>query len=200
MDKKLLALFRKLLALDDKALPDTISAEDFGKLIESSDGKLFIKPEDFKKLQKTVSQKDVDLKKALEKIESAGKKNDDKKTEAEKAMEKMSGTISNLEKAIKTMNTQQETEKLTKKYPDILPELLVGKNEDEIEKIVDKQRAINKKLYGDSDHFAPPDYSSEKEIDEQIEKVKSDKSLRGDNAAVEVLKLSRQKSSFSNDE
>lgn len=200
MDKKLLALFRKLLALDDKALPDTISPEDFGKLIESSDGKLFIKPEDFKNLQKTVSQKDVDLKKALEQIETASKKNDDKKSEAEKAMEKMSGTISKLEKSISSMNTQKDTERLAKKYPDILPELLVGKDDKDIEAIVDKQRAVNKKLYGDSDHFAPPDYSSEAEIDEQIDKVKNDESLSGDNAALEVLKLNRQKSSFSNDE
>jgi len=44
MDKKLLELFRKLLALDNKALPDSISPEDFGKLIENSSGKLFIKP------------------------------------------------------------------------------------------------------------------------------------------------------------
>lgn len=200
MDKNLLSLFRKLLALDDKALPDSISPEDFGKLIEDSDGKLFIKPEDFKNLQKTVSQKDVELKKVLEKFEAVNKKKDDKKSETEKALEKMSETVETLEKTISTMNTAQESERLLKKYPDILPEFLAGKNEDEIEKIVDKQREVNKKLYGDSQQFAPPGFSNEAEIDEAMEDIKQDKTKSGESSAVEILNLSRQKSSLSNED
>ena len=200
MDKKLLALFRKLFALDDKALPDSISPEDFGKLIEKSDGKLFIKPEDFKNLQKTVGLKDVELKKALGEIEKVNKKNDDKKSDSQKALDKMSETISTLEKTIGTMNSAQETERLTKEYPDILPELLAGKTKDEIEAVVDRQRAINKKLYGDSNKFAPPDYSNEADIDEAIESVKGDKTKNGVNSAVDILKLSRQKDGLPNED
>jgi len=197
MDKKLLALFRKLFALDDKALPDSISPEDFGKLIEDSSGKLFIKPEDFKNLQKTVSLKDVELKKALESIEKASKKKDDKKSDSQKALDKMSETVSKLEETISSMNTTQESERLLKEYPDILPEFLTGKTKDEIEKIVDKQREVNKKLYGDSQRFAPPGYSSESEIDEAVEEVKQDKTKSGENSAVEILNLNRQKNSLS---
>ena len=193
MDKKLLAMFRKLLALDEQALPDSISPEDFSKLIEKSDGKLFIKPEDFKNLQKSLSQKDVDFKKLEKTIADIQKKKDKGKSESEKALEKMQETISKLTKTIDTLNSKNESEALLKKYPDIMPELLIGKSEEDVEKIVDKQRTLNKKLYGDSQHFAPPDYSTEAEIDEAIEDVKSDKTKSGVDSAVSLLELERQK-------
>lgn len=198
MDKKLIALFRKLFALDDKALPDSISAEDFGKLIEKSDGKLFIKPEDFKNLQKIVSQKDVDFKKVEEDLKKLQAKNDDKKTDSEKSIDEMKKTIINLSTEIKTMNLARESDDLAKNYPDILPELLIGKTKEEIVSIVDKQRAVNKKLYGDSQHFAPGDYSKESDVDEAIEDVKKDTSRSGENSAVAVMNLERQKDNLSN--
>jgi len=111
----------------------------------------------------------------------------------------MSDTISTLEKTIKTMNRVQESERLAKDYPDILPELLIGKTKEDIEKIVDKQREVNKKLYGDSQHFAPPDYSTEAEIDEAIDKVKKDDSKGSEQSAVDTLNLERRKSGLSND-
>jgi DNA-binding transcriptional MerR regulator len=193
MDKKLLAMFRKLLALDEQALPDSISPEDFSKLIENSDGKLFIKPEDFKNLQKSLSQKDVDLKKLEKLIEDSKKKGEEGKTEAEKALVEMQEKIGELTETIDTLNSTRKSEALLKQYPDIMPELLVGKSEEEVEKIVDKQRTLNKKLYGDSQHFAPPDYSTEAEVDEAIEDVKSDKTKNGVNSAVSVMQLERQK-------
>ena len=199
MDKKLLALFRKLFALDDKALPDSISPEDFGKLLEESAGKLFIKPEDFKKLQKTLSQKDVDFKKVEDEFKKLKTAGGDKKSDTEKQLEKMGETIKKLTDTISIMNTTQESDRLTKEYPDILPEMLVGKDKDQIEKIVDNQRALNKKLYGDSQHFAPPDYSTEAEVDEAIEKVKADKESGSEVNATKILSLERQKESLSND-
>lgn len=193
MDKKLLAMFRKLLALDEQALPDSISPEDFSKLIEKSDGKLFIKPEDFKNLQKSLSQKDVDLKKLEKLIDDSKKKGEEGKTEAEKSLAEMQEKIGKLTETIDTLNSTRKSEELLKQYPDIMPELLVGKSEEEVEKIVDKQRTLNKKLYGDSQHFAPPDYSTEAEVDEAIEDVKSDKTKNGVNSAVSVMQLERQK-------
>lgn len=199
MDKKLLALFRKLFALDDKALPDSISPDDFGKLIEKSAGKLFIKPEDFKKLQKTLSQKDVDFKRVEEEFKKLKATGDDKKSDTDKELAKMGETIKTLTDTIGKMNVSQESERLAKEYPDILPELLVGKDKDQIEKIVDNQRALNKKLYGDSQHFAPPDYSTEAEVDEEIEKVKADKESGSEVNAAKILNLERQKEGLSNE-
>jgi len=197
MDKKLLALFRKLFALDDKALPDSISPEDFSKLMEESAGKLFIKPEDFKNLQKTVSQKDIDLKKIKDEFDKLKKVEGNKKSDSEKEFIKMGETIKKLTETISSMTQIQESERLAKEYPDILPELLVGKSKDEIIVIVDKQRAVNKKLYGDSQHFAPADYSSEADVDEAINEVKNDKTETGENSAVKVLNLERKKDSLS---
>jgi len=200
MDKKLLAMFRKLFALDEQALPDSISPEDFGKLIEKSDGKLFIKPEDFKNLQKVLSEKDIDLKKALEKVEKVEKVNEDKKSDLEKKLDEMSATISTLETTLKSMHTSNEVIKLKKQYPDILPELLAGKTDEEIEKIVDRQREVNKKLYGDSRHFAPPDYSKESDIDEAVNEIKKDKETNSVNSAVSVMNLERKRENLSNSE
>ena len=193
MDKKLLEMFRKLLALDIKALPDSISPEDFSKLIETSAGKLFIKPEDFKNLQKVLSEKDVNLDKLKKEFEGLKKKGDDKRSDTEKQLGKMGETIDNLTKTIKTMNDAQETERLTKEYPDIMPELLQGKTKDEVTAIVDKQRLLSKKLYGDSQHFKPADYSSEADVDKAIENVKEDKTENGENSAVKILNLERTK-------
>jgi len=197
MDKKLLAMFRNLLGLDIKALPDSISLEDFNKLIEESAGKLFIKPEDFKNLQKTVSQKDLDLKKVQEEFDRLKKIKDEKKSELENKMTQMSETISKLTETIQSMNLTQESERLAKQYPDILPELLVGKTQEQIEAIVDKQRAVNKKLYGDSQHFAPADYSDEGQVDEAIDQVKTDQNFNGEQSAVKILNLERTKDSLS---
>ena len=197
MDKKLLEMFRTQLGLDIKALPDSISVEDFNKLIEKSAGKLFIKPEDFKNLQKTVSQKDVDLKKIQDEFDKLKTEKDSKKSDSEKKLDAMGETIKNLTDTISTMNKTQDSERLAKEYPDILPELLQGRSTDEIERIVDKQREVNKKLYGDSQHFAPADYSDEAQVDEAIEDVKNDKTKNGENSAVALLHLERTKDSLS---
>ena len=192
MDKKLLLMFRTFLNLDEKTLPDSISPEDFSKLFEKSSGK-FKKDEDFKKLQKTLSQKDLDLKKIEEDFEKIKKTNDDKKSDSEKKIENLSKTVEDLTKNIEVMNTAHQSEVLQKTYPDILPEFLIGKSNDEIEKIVDKQREVNKKMYGDSQHFAPPSFSTEADFDEAIDKVKEDKTKNGESSAVDILKLNRQK-------
>lgn len=200
MPKEILALFRKLLALDEKSLPDSITSEEFKKVVEESDLGSFIKPEDFKNLQKTLSSKDIELKKALDEVAKFTKKVDAKKTESEKKLEEMGGTISELQKTIATLNTNHETERLTKEFPDILSEFLVGKTPEEITSVVDRQREVNKKIYGDSQHFSPAGYSSEEDLDKAIEDVKEDVSKNGENSAVSILQLNREKESFSKKE
>lgn len=196
MNKELLAMFRKLFALDIKALPDSISPEDFGKLIEKSAGNLFIKPEDFKNLQKTLSAKDLDLKKLQDELENATKKKSSELTESEKMISELQTSIKQMSDTIQSMKSEQDTKSLTEKYPDILPELLIGKNPDEIEKIVDRQREVNKRLYGDSRHFAKPDYSTEADIEKRKSEIKSDDSISGETAAIEIMKLERAKSTL----
>lgn len=196
MDKNLINLFRKLLALDSNTLPDSISPEQFGKLIEDSASKLFIKPEDFKKLQQTLSAKDVDMKKLADDLKIAQESRSGSQTENDKKISELSESVKKLTETITVMHTQQESENLVKLYPDILPDLLIGKTKEQAESVVARQRDINKKLYGDSNRFAPPDYSSEAEIDEKVESVKADKTKSGITSAVEVLNLGRKRAAL----
>ncbi len=165
------------------------------------------KPEDIKNLQKSLSEKDVDLKKAIadvetlkaaevKRIDDAKKKADDKKTEEQLEMQKMREDMNEMSDTLKVFNDNKRKDFLEKEYPDIMPDLLVGKTDEQIEKIVEKQRTKNKEIYGDSKFFIKPKYESEDDIDKEIEEVKKDKSLLGDQAAVKILRLMREKLNF----
>lgn len=201
MDPKMLKLLRVFLGVDDKLLPDSMTTEDFGKFIDEQKGKLFGNPEDFKNLQKILTKKDVDFNKtkaALEKLKSNKPiENDNKETEIEKLSKELKIKIDEVDKKISTINKQSELQALKKQYPDIVPELLAGKNEADIKSTVESQRVINKKLYGDSKQFIQPDYTDLKDIDEKIDEVKADRSISADKQAVEIMKLTRAKENFS---
>lgn len=165
------------------------------------------KPEDIKNLQKALSDKDVKLKDA-EKIISdakqiADKKRDDddkkKKDDDEKKksdVEKLGDEIKTLRNEIGNFNIEKKKGELEKEYPDILPELLVGKTDEQIKAVVEKQREMNKKNYGDSRGFLKPKYESADDVEKEIEETKKNKSLRGDNAAIKVMRLTREKLNF----
>ena len=201
MDPKMLKLLRAFLGVDDKLLPDSMSTDDFGKFIDDQKGKLIGNPEDIKNLQKLLTKKDVDFRKtkeALEKLKSNEPNKDDKKeTEIEKLSKELKNKIDEVDKKISTINQQSELQALKKQYPDIVPELLAGKDEADIKSTVESQRVINKKLYGDSKQFTQPDYSDVKDIDAKIDEVKADKSMSANKQAVEVMKLNRAKENFS---
>lgn len=165
------------------------------------------KPEDVKNLQKSLSEKDVLLKQALSDIEGfkktkegeeaeKKKKADEKKTESELEMEKMRKDMKTMSETLETFNNSKRKDELKEEYPDILPDLLVGKTDEQIEKIVDKQREMNKENYGDSKFFIKPKYESEDDIDKEIEEVKKNKSLRGDQGAIKIMHLMREKLKF----
>ena len=162
------------------------------------------KPEDIKNLQSLLSKRDVELKESQKKViefeltdkkkkEEKEKEANAKKSESDLRIEKMNSKIENLSGEIKEYNNQKRSDKLAKEYPDILPELLVGKSDEQIEKIVEKQRAKNKELYGDSNFFIKPKYENAGDVQKEIDDVKKDKNLRGDNAAIKVLHLIREK-------
>jgi len=162
------------------------------------------KPEDVKNLQTLLSKRDVELKESEKKViefELADKKRiddkkkieDEKKSDSDLRIEKMNSKIETLSGEIKEYNFQKRSDKLAKEYPDILPELLVGKSDEQVEKIVERQRAKNKELYGDSNFFIKPKYENADDVQKEIDEVKKDKKLRGDNAAIKVLHLIREK-------
>lgn len=164
-------------------------------------------PEDIKNLQKALSEKDVKLKQLesdLKNLKDAEqkradeekKKQDEKKTEAEKEMEKMRADMKTMSDTLKVFNESKRKDDLKEKYPDIEPDLLVGKTDEQAEKVVEKQREMNKKNYGDSKFFIKPEYESEEDVQQEIDKVKKDETLRGDQSAVKVLHLMREKLNF----
>ena len=160
-------------------------------------------PEDVKNLQRKLSENDLKLKDAEKNAEEA-KKNfddlkktqDDKRTDDEKKFDGLKDEIKGLKKEVGTMNADKRKDKLAKQYPDILPELIVNKTDEQIEKIAKEQRAIAKKMYGDAKAFTQPTYENEGDFDKEIDAVKKDKELSGVNSAVKVLNLARNKLNF----
>lgn len=193
----MLALLRVFLGVDDKLLPDSMTTKEFGEFIEKQKGKLFGNPEDFKNLQKIISKKDVDFKKTkarLEELKSKkSNKNDDDESEVSKLVKELNGKIDRVDQKLGKIDKANEVAKLLKSYPDILPELLIGKDEDQIKATVDKQRAMNKKLYGDSQKFTRPTYDDVDEVNKEIDDVKEDSTISGEKSAVKVLQLGRVK-------
>ena len=202
MDPKMIKLLRAMLGLDSKLLPDSMTTEEFGKFIEDQKGKLLGNPEDIKNLQKLISKKDVDFRKtkeALEKLKSKKPKDDKKESESEKIIKGLNKKLDDIGEKMAKIDKANETINLQKKYPDIMPELLVGKDEEAQKAVVEKQRAMNKKLYGDSRHFTQPSYNDVDEIDKEMDDVKEDKSLSGEKSAVKLLQLSRTRENFQPD-
>ena len=165
------------------------------------------KPEDVKNLQKLLSNRDVKLKAAEKVIADAEKLENEKKEKEEKEkkekedkdksdIQKLNDKIDGLQTEIGNFNTEKKKESLAKEYPDIEPDLLVGKTDEQIKDVVEKQRERSKKLYGDSKGFIKPKYESIDDIDKEIELVKNDKTQRGDQGALKVLQLKREKAEF----
>ncbi len=196
MDPKLLIALRKLLSLDDKSLPDSMTPDEFGKFIDDQKGTLFGNPEDIKNLQKIISEKDLKLKKALEDLENKGGKKipePPKGDENNPAIKELMEQVKALTGLMGELKKEKEIATYQKTFPDIVPDLLIGKTDEEIKKIVENQRAINKRLYGDSQRFSLPNYESADDVDKEIEALKKDQELGAESSAVEVLKLNRAK-------
>lgn len=190
MDKILLEALRKLLALNAEVLPDSMTPEQFGKFVDDQAGKLFIKPEDVKNLQKVISQKDLEIKKLSDQITQKNSTQGDDKISA------LQEQINTLTKAIETSNTEKKIEKLKERYPDISPRLLINLTDEEIEKVAQEQREIAKKHYKGADIFSQTRYSSLEDFDKELETIKSNKDLTALDKAAQILALNRAKNNF----
>jgi len=203
MDPKVIAMLRLMTGLDDKLLPDSMTTEDFGTFIEKQKGKLFGTPEDIKNLQKIISGKDVDLtktKKHFEKLLEDSKKSvnkDDKKvSDKDKKIDDLVKVVDDLKDTISKGNQVLEVAALKKKYPDIVPSTLIGKTDDEQKTIVEEQRAMNKRNYGDSKLFTQPTYTDVADVDKAIDAIKADTEMGSVKKGVQLLKLNRIKTGF----
>lgn len=189
MDKNLLELFRKLFAVDNEVLPDSMTPEDFGKFIESQQGKLFFKPEDFKNLQKKLSEKDLKIKELTAKT-----KNEEERETSE--ITELSSLVKELTETVSTMKNDKKIAELRELYPDISPTLLKNTPDDQIEEVVAEQRKIAQEHYKGADVFLKPNYSSISDVDKDIESVKNNPKLSGLDKATEIMRLNNIKNSI----
>lgn len=146
-----------------------------------------------KALQQKLTEKDVELKKALNEIETLKKgSGDGEKNNAE--IQRLNETVTTLTKQIGEMSTEREKEKLKAKYPDILPELLTGKTEAEQERIVKAQRDLSASRNEGAPSAHAPQYKDASEVDKAMDAVKADRSLTTEEkmAKMRELKLRRQ--------
>jgi SMC interacting uncharacterized protein involved in chromosome segregation len=153
-------------------------------------------PEDVKNLQKIVSEKDKALKAAEAELAEIKKGKNDNRSEVEKTIASLKDEIKGMADEVGKLNTEKRREMLAKKYPDILPELIIGKSDEEIDKIVESQRSLSKNIYGDSKYFKEPTYRDEADVDKEIKSVEDDPKKTGMEKAVEVLRLNRIKDVF----
>lgn len=146
-------------------------------------------------LQKKLTEKDRLLKEALEQIEEIKKTKDEKNDETKSEIQKLTETVAALTGQIGDINAETKKAKLAEKYPDILPEFLLGKSDEEVELIVEKQRQKIMENYDEKPSAHAPTYSSRGDVDKAIEKIKDDKTIRTDAKMMKIreLKMIREK-------
>lgn len=176
------------MAKDPKAPPD--SDED------NPDGKQKGNPDpNVQALQQKLTEKDRLLKVALEQIEEI-KKSKDKDTEATKSeVEKLTDTVKTLTDGIEKINSENRKKELAAKFPDILPDFLLGKTDEEAEIIAAKQREITKQNYDEKPSAHGPMFTSMADADKAIEAVKMNPSLKVEQKIQKIreIKLEREK-------
>lgn len=159
--------------------------DESGKQGEQDDGT----SKSIKDLQRIISEKDTKLQEALKKVEES----ESKKTGTEKEMDELKKSLETLTSAIQKSNLEKEIKSLEEYYPDIEPTFLAGKTEKEITDIVEKQRERAKKVYGDSAYFREPNFKDVNEVEKAKKDVIDNKKLSGENSALSILKLNREK-------
>lgn len=161
------------------------TAEQLQKELDETNAK---SAENVKALQQKLSEKDLEVKKILTEIEELKQKGS-QDSEADKKIEALSGTVKELTGQIGQLNTEKQKEDLAKKYPDMLPDLLLGKSPEEAEIIVNKQRAITMKSYDEKPSAHAPIYKDRNEVEEAIERVKKDPKMSTTDKMTKVREL-----------
>ena len=97
--------------------------------------------------------------------------------------------VEELRTKITAIETDKEKARLETEYPDIEPDLILGKSPEEQKAIVDRQRERAKTYHQNSIDVNPPQYS-QSEIDDQIKNI-NQSNKNPIQKAQEVMKLQR---------
>lgn len=148
--------------------------------------------ENVKALQKKLSEKDLAVKEVQDKIAELEKKGSGD-SEAIKQISELTEQVKSLTGQIGAINTDKQREELAKQYPDILPDLLIGKSPEEAEVIVNKQREITMRNYEQKPSSHSPVYKDRNEIDAEVERVQKDPKLSTTDKMTKVRELKLRK-------
>lgn len=146
-------------------------------------------------LQKKLSERDVELKAAKEKLavlEKEGKGTD----ETSRAIAEMSATIKQLGDTITKMESDKERERLRSKYPDIVPDLLMGRSDEDIERLVTAQRETITKNYVRQPSAHAPQFADRAAVETEMARVEADKSLPVAEKFAKLRELKNQRDEF----
>lgn len=146
-------------------------------------------------LQQKLTEKDRELKAAQAKLEELEKPKPGSDQNAN-AVAELQKTISELTGTIGTMTSEREKERLAKAYPDIVPDLLLGKSQEEIERLVKAQRETIDRNYQRLPSAHAPVFADRGEVEKEIEAVKVNKALSTDEKLQKIRELKTLRDEF----
>jgi len=143
--------------------------------------------ENVKALQRKLTERDNALRDALAKVDELTKKpptnaGDEKIAALTEQIKALTGSMT-------ALTQEREREALTKQYPDILPEFLMGKSSEERESFVTRQRALVQHQIDTLPSSHKPVFSSRQDVEAEIERVKKDPLLSTDKKMARVREL-----------
>lgn len=166
------------------------TAEELQKELDIANAKA---EENIKALQKKLSDADVEKQNLLAEKEALEKKGGDD-SETTKQIKELTQTVETLSSQIGETKLNERKVELAKKYPDIEPEFLIGKTDEECEKLALRQREKMESAYGKRPSDHEPIYKDRDSIDAEIQRITDNKSMKTEEKmkAVRELKLKRQ--------
>lgn len=147
-------------------------------------------------LQQKLSQKDIELKEAQSKLDDALKNAKSNNAESNQEVVALTQTVKELTEKLTAVTTEMELKKISEKYPDILPELLLGKSEAERDLLVKKQQELNQARIGKMPSLHTPEYHDVVEVDKAIEDLKKDTSLTTEQKMQKLRELKNIRNEF----
>lgn len=145
-------------------------------------------------LQQKLSEKDVLLKKAEAELAEARKGG--AKDEGSEEVKKLTAQVEALTGQIGKLTGAAERERLKGLYPDIVPELLLGKTQEEIDRLVTEQRKVMTERFGDLPSVHVPQYKDVTEVDAAMEALKADTSLSTEQKMQKLRELKLKRAEF----
>lgn len=146
-------------------------------------------------LQQKLTEKDVELKRLESKLSDLENKTG-AGDETSKIIGEMNKTISELTNSISSMQSEKEKEVLAREYPDIVPELLLGKTPEERKTLVEAQRAKTKAQFESAPSAHTPRFTDRASVEKELDNVKTSKTMSTDEKLQKIRELKESLDEF----